>query len=266
MSAELTKARQKINSIASLLKQNKIFAAVNAMYEGVSTALRCQMMPAEKKELSNIIEKNLFLLNNNAKLREIYPILIEYKPGQEKKFLSVLKELLEMLEEDIADDAQKKLAELERQKQKSLAKAKKLLEQKKIDEAKQIFKQLIEEFDKDFQLKIDISDTLINAKEYKRAIQYLKMAHEDDPESVHIFNRLGMVLRKLGRFADAEKAYLQALKLDPNDEYLYFNMGRLYIDSQDWEKAAQMAQKALKLNPQFEQAKKMLSFIQKKLK
>jgi tetratricopeptide (TPR) repeat protein len=266
MSVELTKSRNQLNSVGTLLKQKKIQAAVIAMYEGLLGILRCKLMAREKKELAELIEKNVYILNNNQQLREVYPILLEYKPGNEKKLLSQLKEIIDVLQEDLANEAQKQLAELERKKQESLKKAKKLLEEKEIDQADRIFQQLIKEFDKDFKLKIDISDSLIDAEEYKKAIEYLKLAYKDNPQSVHIFNRLGMALRKLGRFAEAEKAYLQALKLNPKDEYLYFNIGRLYLESKDWEKAIQMAKKALELNPQFEQAQKMLSFVQKKLK
>jgi len=41
-------------------------------------------------------------------------------------------------------------------------------------------------------------------------------------------NGLGMVLRKLGKFTDAEGAYLQALAADPNYAPAHLNLGVLY--------------------------------------
>ena len=261
-----TRCKQKFISVSSLLKQNKIQAALTCVFEAVQEMMRANLLTGEKNDLRQFLQDSLYYLNNNQQLREIYPVVIEYHEGNEKQLLAQLKEIIDLLQEKLAREAKEQLAALERKKKKSLATAQDLLQKKSIDEAELIFKQLIEEFDKDFQLKIDISDILINAQHYKRAIKYLKLANKQQPNSVHVFNRLGMILRKLGKYEQSEKAYLQALKLDPDDEYLYFNVGRLYIDSQNWEKAAQMAQKALNLNPQFEQAKKMLSFVQKKLK
>ena len=260
-----TRCKQKFISVSSLLKQNKIQAALTCVFEAVQEMMRANLLTGEKNDLRQFLQDSLYYLNNNQQLREIYPVVIEYHEGNEKQLLAQLKEIIDLLQEKLAREAKEQLAALERKKKKSLATAQDLLQKKSIDEAELIFKQLIEEFDKDFQLKIDISDILINAQHYKRAIKYLKLANEQQPNSVHVFNRLGMILRKLGKYEQSEKAYLQALKLDPDDEYLYFNVGRLYIDSQNWEKAAQMAQKAVNLNPQFKQAKKMLSFVQKKL-
>ena len=260
-----TKCKQKLLSVPRLLKQNKIQAALTTMFEAVQDMMRAKLLVSEKNEFKTILEDTIYYINNNQKLRQIYPVIIEYKEGEERQLLSQLKEIIDLLQEKLSQTAKEQLADLEKKKKCSLAKAQELIHEKSIDQAEQIFQQLIKEFDKDFQLKIDISDALIEAQEYKKAIKYLKLAHKDNPKSVHVFNRLGTILRKLGKYDQSEKAYMQALKLDPDDEYLYFNVGRLYIDSQNWEKAAQMAQKAVNLNPQFKQAKKMLSFVQKKL-
>ena len=260
------KCKQKLLSVPGLLKQDKIQAAITSIFEAVQEMLRASLLVAEKKDLRQFLQDSLYYLDNNQQLRQIYPVIIEYKEGEEKQLLSQLKEIIDLLQEKLSQNARQHLADLEKQKRASLTKAQELIQEKNIEQAEQIFKKLIEKFYNDFQLKIDISDALINAQEYKKAIKYLKLAHKNKPDSVHVFNRMGMILRKLGKYEQSEKAYLQALKLNPDDEYLYFNVGRLYIDSQKWDKAALMAQKAVKINPGFQQAKKMLLFVQKKLK
>ncbi len=92
------------------------------------------------------------------------------------------------------------------------------------------------------------------------------MAYREDPTSIHVFNRLGIALRKLKRFEEAKKAYHHALKLNPQDEYLYFNLARVYLDEKDLAKAKEIVEKALQINPNFDAAAKMLKFINKKIK
>ncbi|SDN20683.1 TPR repeat-containing protein [Desulfonauticus submarinus] len=265
MSASLIQARQKLNSIQSLLKQNKVLAGVQALYDGILGYIKQPLMNNEKKELAELISKDLYYLNQNPKLREIYPVLIEYKPGEEKKLLETLKELLEILQEGVTQVAQEKLAQLEAQKQKELAKAKQHLEEKNIQAAEKIYDHLINKFQNDTKLKIEISDQLIEAEAFEKSLKYLKLAYREDPESIHIFNRLGIALRKLGRYKDAEKAYLHAIKIDPNDAYLYFNLARVYLDAKDMEKAKNTVKKALNLKPDFDLAQKMLKFIEKNI-
>ncbi|MDQ7031453.1 MAG: tetratricopeptide repeat protein [Desulfonauticus sp.] len=263
--SNLVQARQKLNKIQSLLKQNKVLAATQAFYDGIRGYLKQPLMNNEKKELAELITNNLYYLNQNPKLREIYPVLIEYTPGKEKELLEALKELLNLLNEEVSQVAKEELARLEAQKQQELEKAQKLLQEKELSQAENIYENLINQFPDDLKLKIAISDQLIDAEEFAASLKYLKQAYADNPESVTIFNRLGMALRKLGRFEDAEKAYKHALKLDPNDESLYFNLARVYLDQKDFEKAKQTIKKALEINPNFEPGQKMLNFIQKKI-
>ena len=90
-------------------------------------------------------------------------------------------------------------------------------------------------------------------------------ALNDDPNAIHLYNRIGMVLRKMKDFDTAEKYYLKALTLSSEDEYLHYNVGRLYYDWRKWAKMSQAAQNAVEINPEFSEAIKMLKFAQKKL-
>ncbi|WP_028574299.1 tetratricopeptide repeat protein [Desulfonatronovibrio hydrogenovorans] len=264
MSNEITKARKNLNSVSSLLKQNKILPAVNAFYDGLLTYLKGNLLQNEKKEFADLLDKTVYLVNSHPKVREIYPILLTFESGKEKELVENLRELLNAMQNSLADNAKDTLAELEKRKRESLAQARQRLDEKDIDNAQAIFKKLVRDFDKDFELKIDITDLLINAQEYQKAIEYLKLAYKDNPGSVHIYNRLGMALRKLGRFEDSEKAYQQAIQIHSKDEYLHFNLGRLYIDAGKLTEARLCAEKALKINPDFDQARKMLNFTMNK--
>ncbi|EFI35865.1 Tetratricopeptide TPR_2 repeat protein [Desulfonatronospira thiodismutans ASO3-1] len=265
MSAELNKARKNLTNIPSLMKQDKLLAAVTALQEGLTTFLKGNLMQSEKKEFLEMIDRSLHALNSNQALRQVYPVLLKLEPGKEKELLQNVRELQSALQEEMTSEAKESLAEMEKRKTDTLEKARSLLKEGQQDKADASLRKLVREFTDDFDLKINIADILISAEAYEKALDYLKMAYRDNPRSVHIYNRLGMALRKLGRFEDSEKAYSQALKITPQDEYLHFNMGRLYMDMQQWNKALHSAYKALEINPDFEQARKMLHYSQKKI-
>lgn len=266
MSIEITKARKNLNSVSSLLKQDKILPAATAFLDGLTTYLKGNLLQNEKKEFLELLDRTLYLINNHPKIREVYPILMKFEQGNERELLENIRELINTLESGMTDNARLSLEELEKRKNQALTQAHNLLGKKEVDKADAIFRKLIREYEKDFELKIKIADLLINAEEYQKAIDYLKSAYQDNPKSIHIYNRLGMALRKLGRFEDSEKAYLQAVKIHSKDEYLHFNLGRLYIDMEQWTKAMKCAEMALKINPRFENAQKMLKFTRARVK
>ncbi len=264
MSTELNKARKDLSNIPGLLKRDKILPALTSLQNGLKVYLKSNLMQSEKKEFQEMLDKALYALNTNSYLRQVYPVLLKLEAGKEKELLQNVRELVDILQEEMTSEAKESLEEMEKRKKEDLERARKLHGEGDKDKADALLHKLVREFDQDFDLKIDIADLLIDAEEYQKALDYLKLAYKDNPSSVHIYNRLGMALRKLGRLEDSEKAYSQAVKITPNDEYLHFNMGRLYMDMQKWSEAKRAAEKALSINPEFNQARKMLQYTQKK--
>jgi tetratricopeptide (TPR) repeat protein len=71
---------------------------------------------------------------------------------------------------------------------------------------------------------------LLYVKESKltEAESALKMAVQINPANLQAGNELGIVERRLGKFADAETAYQRTLATDPNFAPAHFNLGVLY--------------------------------------
>ena len=55
--------------------------------------------------------------------------------------------------------------------------------------------------------------------------------------------------------------YLKALSVDSGDEILYYNLGRVYYEQGDREKAMEQLKQALKIKGDFEEAQEFLSKI-----
>lgn len=73
-----------------------------------------------------------------------------------------------------------------------------------------------------------------------------------------VYNRLGIALRKQGKWEKAIKEFTRAIKIDPKDEVLYFNIAKAYLDGGMKPEAAQSLKNALGINPDFEEAKEEL--------
>lgn len=87
----------------------------------------------------------------------------------------------------------------------------------------------------------------------------LKMA-----TNISVYNRLGIALRRQGKWQEAIQEYQTALKIDPRDAGVYFNMGKACLEGGRREQAFQAFQKALDLDPRLTEAKDELDALNKR--
>ena len=86
--------------------------------------------------------------------------------------------------------------------------------------------------------KLEKKDKIEKAKKkYLRAIKYLKQSNQIEPGKPNTLNYLGFALRKTGNFEDAEKFYLEGLKIDPKHVGINEYLGELYIATNRLDKA-----------------------------
>ena len=78
------------------------------------------------------------------------------------------------------------------------------------------------------------------------------------PDTINVYNSLGIIYRRQGRFEEALKAYEKALKVHQDDEFIYFNTARVYLDMGDNLAAQKYLRHALKVNPDFPEAIELL--------
>ncbi len=259
------KVKQQLSGINTLLKQDKIFAAANSMYEALSFILRTSLMKHEKKEFEQQLEWAVYQLGSNTKLKEVFPLIIAYTPGQEKELHETIKQLLATLQDVKNQEAKDQLEAWKAKKRRELAKAQTALDEKDYDKAKYLFSKIYKDYKDDEGLLADVGERFLNAGIYDEAIKYLSEAYKNHPDSFQIFNKLGMALRKNKQFTEAEQFYLEALSASPKNEYILFNLGRVYIDWKKWRRVEKTALKALEIKPDFVEAQKMLKFAKKYL-
>ena len=138
------------------------------------------------------------------------------------------------------------------------AAAKEHLQEGRIEKANALFPRVARDAFGDYLIFADIADCYIQEKMHTEALPYLKVALELNPTALHLYNKLAISLRKLEQFSTAEQYYKHAIKLCAIDEYLLFNISRLYADWGKWKLAEKMARRSIDINPDFEEAHKMV--------
>lgn len=263
MSTELIKARQALSRVGTLIKQEKLLPAAQSMQQGLSAMLKNPLMKAEREEFESMIYTALGVLNNSPALRKIYPLTLNYQPGTERQLLDEIKELVAALDEAALSVAQEQLSALERAKQEKFARGQAHLDNNQTDEARGIFLELTEEHPEDAELHAKIGDSFLKAGFFDDAVRYLDSSLTIDPGAAANYNRIGIALRRQGKYPLAEQYYFKALKFIGKDPGILFNMGRLYIEWGQWDSAVRVASEALAMNPGFVEARKLLEYAQK---
>jgi tetratricopeptide (TPR) repeat protein len=260
MSAELTKARQQLSLVRTLLRQGQVLPAVQGVQSSLLTLLKGQLIKTERQEFETLLQDATAYLANNATIRKICPLQLAYVPGQEREFNEILQEIIRSLNDLMAEEAQEQLRLREERKRALLARGKAELEAQETQKGLQTFAELDKDFPDDPMLRGEMGKILLEAGQYEAAVEYLKNALEMNPELLPLYNLIAIALRKLDRFEVAEQYYLRATEYMSMDPTLYFNIGRLYVDWKKWEKAIKAAHAALRLKPDFVEAQKMLVY------
>lgn len=67
--------------------------------------------------------------------------------------------------------------------------------------------------------------------------------------SAYLFNNRGLICWKMGRTDQAKQDFLQSIRLDSGNGDPYFNIGLIYFDEADFQRALHYLQRAVEINP-----------------
>jgi tetratricopeptide (TPR) repeat protein len=93
------------------------------------------------------------------------------------------------------------------------------------------------------------------------AEEILNQVLEAGSTSLNVFNTLGVLHRKKGDVEQALRQYKKALKVHPDEPYIYYNIGRLYLDMKNTTQAKSYFQQALDKDHGFDEAKQVIKAI-----
>lgn len=96
------------------------------------------------------------------------------------------------------------------------------------DDAERQYKQLAAKYPQFSGPLLNLALIYAQTRRPQLAEQYFKQALQVNPDNLNAYDQYGIWLRAQGRFADAEKAYQQALTRWPDHPESHLNLGILY--------------------------------------
>jgi len=88
----------------------------------------------------------------------------------------------------------------------------------------------------------------------QKALEYFKMATENDPNSTTAWYGLGYCYAGKDSHRDAIEAYKQAIRTNPANEISHFHLGNYYFKIGRYDDAVETFKKVILINPEFEAA------------
>ena len=108
---------------------------------------------------------------------------------------------------------------------------------------------------------VKMGQIFVKKHKLKKAGMLLKEVAEPIPESVAVFNRYAIELRKKGDFEESLEQYKKCLEVVPDEPTILFNMGMVYFEMSDEERAKKRLRQALAIKPDFDRAQKLLDYL-----
>ena len=102
---------------------------------------------------------------------------------------------------------------------------------------------------------------LAEAGDYEQALDVLGRAHSPDQPDWHVLSAQGAVLDQMGRHAEAQRYYLTALKIVPDDPSVLSNLGLSYALSKDLPNAETTLRRAATFHPADPRVRQNLALV-----
>jgi len=110
---------------------------------------------------------------------------------------------------------------------------------------------------------VQAAKILLDKGEYGKAKELLGEDEESSSLLLQIANNLGIQYRKAGQLDKAIAEYRKALVLYADDEGLYYNIARAYLEKKAWAEAEEAMRQGMAINPEFKAGKDLLIYITK---
>ncbi len=129
------------------------------------------------------------------------------------------------------------------------------------DEATEIFDAIMASDPTDLNL-MDMGNVYLNSGNIEKAGKFLKQVVDPFPETLEVFNKYAVELRKIGEYEEAIQQYLKCLSLVPENHVILYNLGRVYFEIGRYEEALVALEESVKSKP-MESAQILLDYIGK---
>ncbi len=132
-----------------------------------------------------------------------------------------------------------------------------LYRDKKYEQSKELLKRLELRFTDDASVMNYLGLILLKEKRFGEAQLYFSKAISSDSTFFAAFINYAVVSSKMRQDRNAEKAYRQAMRINPLNPKPYYNLGLLFSSTNSWEEAAEEFRKSIDLSSSNEKAKSL---------
>ena len=112
------------------------------------------------------------------------------------------------------------------------------------------------------EILFKIAYILQQSGDAQEALKYYKEALSLDKKNEMTHNAMASLYRANGEFTSAKIHLKASLDIDAENPITYYNYGNLLVEIESNEEAQEMYEKAIELNPDFEEAKEELEKLQ----
>ncbi|MDR1686409.1 MAG: tetratricopeptide repeat protein [Desulfovibrio sp.] len=263
MSQELTRIGEALQRVAADLKKGDFVAAARAVRNGANALSGIPMTGEAYGEIEGLLVNACDRMQSTPALVDIFPDGILYVPGQEQNLAMLMGRLLQSVGQRDNDNGRQEKRSSTRDE--FLARARTALQAGKESDAHNEIAVLGELYPQDGELHLETGMLFLDFGLTADAVAHLHKAAALLPDAAGVLNTLGVILRRMRQFEESERYFLRAVQATGGDPHLFFNLGRLYLDTGQWRKAAECAEKALALDPAFDAADKMRAFAERRL-
>ena len=156
-------------------------------------------------------------------------------------------------------------AEKEKKANKNILTAEEHVKQNELYSAEYEYKLALRIDEENLKATFGIGNVYLKMGEKEKAKDiFVKISRIDaifEEKNKHFFNECAIQLRKQELYAEAIDYYNKSIELCAEDENLFFNLSRAYFENNDIKEAKEKIIKALKINPEFKEAKAYLYYL-----
>ncbi|HOG16802.1 MAG: Tetratricopeptide repeat protein [Syntrophaceae bacterium PtaU1.Bin231] len=232
---------KKLNDCQAHLQKGNVYACILRLKDLLERLISTPMIPADKRDVTDAVNAFQKRMSESKAFLDIYGP-VTFRDGEIDTLYDFVKQLITIKEEEILavvkEEGQKndalaaEAATRAEERERLLAEARRLLDAGQFDEAR---------------ASIGDNDEVITllVKEY---------------------NGAGIACRRRKEYDAAVAAFKKAIAVYGKDEGLHYNLARAYIEQDNWPLARDAIGEALKLNPDFQEGRKLFRFIEERKK
>ncbi|MDQ5985787.1 MAG: hypothetical protein CSYNP_01504 [Syntrophus sp. SKADARSKE-3] len=227
----ITKA---LHDCGHLLQKRNLYSSIVKFREALEKMMQTPMLPADEKQINAMINDFQERLSSSRVFYESYGP-VTFRDNDIETAVQFMRQLMEIKEEEIQEEMKKSMA---------------------ADDAARWGVSI------DLMLRANEIRVVIERGDYAVAREMIGDNDELLELIVSIYNEKGIEARKAGQYDMAVAEYRKIVSLCPEDEGLYYNLARVYIEKKEWNSAEETIEESLKVNADFILGQKLLAYIQ----